>query len=70
MTMYIRFIYARRRFVTMAEMRHGLAPVLGTDRSRVLLPSVFYLLKKAKNVMDAKNYNFHFFAFFKSFSVR
>ena len=26
-------------------------------------------LKKAKNVLDAKNDNFHFFAFLKSFSV-
>ena len=29
----------------------------------------FYLLKKAKNVLDAKNNNFHFFAFLKPFSV-
>ena len=39
--------------------------VLGTDRSRVSLPSVFYLLKKAKNVMGAKYNNFHFFSVFE-----
>ena len=38
------------------------APVLGADRSRVALPPVF-ILKKAKNVMDAKNNNFHFLRF-------
>ena len=44
-------------------------PVLGADRSRVSLPSVFICKKKAKKVKDAKNDNFHFFIFLKSFSV-
>ena len=35
----------------------------GIDRGRVSISSVFYLLKKAKNVLDAKNNNFHFLRF-------
>ena len=37
-------------------------PVLGVDISVVSLPSV-YLLKNDKNVLDAKNSNFHFCVF-------
>ena len=36
--------------------------VMGIDRSRVSLPSVLSV-KKAKNVLDAKNNNFHFLRF-------
>ena len=43
-------------------------PVLDIDRSRGVVIR-FYLLKKAKNVLDANNNNFHFFAFLKSFGV-
>ena len=37
-------------------------PVLGIDRSSVVIIR-FYLLKRAKNVLDAKNNNFHFLRF-------
>ena len=42
------------------------APVFSIDRSIIIR---FYLLKKAKNVLDAKSNDFHFCGFLKSFSV-
>ena len=43
-------------------------PVLGINRRRVSLPSI-YLLKVAKNVLDAKKTIVFIFALLKSFSV-
>ena len=43
-------------------------PVLGKSETECHYHP-FLSVKEGKNVLDAKNNNFHFFAFLKSFSV-